>query len=408
MAFKGVILGIDGVLLSSKQGSGSKRSEVLKLLKFLLSKDIEVAVLANHSWTVGQEPADEYFSMQGIDISWFIASRDYFKYKPQKESVEHVLARLKLKPTEVVYLGNTETDMKTAVNSRLLFLNASWFGKQHEYGIECKTPLDVARFVEVFCLRKHFWHYEIKNGPVEFYALGTYGTMEQKYAHITNDAKEAAKFGRGHPDFWIPYLLSTAYFSGLHERVSYITTYPSSQKGSKPSIIYNAVDTIAKSLRKPYIPDLIVRHKSAQKSAYARANGGSVDQYNQINSIHLNSKPLKSEDTRYVKSPLKTGKCVLVIDDFCTQGFSLEAARVFVERTGATTIGLALLKTINRDYVQINGLSPKSFDPYAPRTFNGVQQTSFPYQDGIVDSDVHTEIEQKLDAFDNWKWPKGL
>ena len=74
------------------------------------------------------------------------------------------------------------------------------------------------------------------------------------------------------------------------------------------------------------------------------------------------------EAMTYVQSPLRPGRFVLVVDDFCTQGNSFEAARAYVERTGARAICLGWLKTINTDYLKIAD-PPGIVDPYAANHF---------------------------------------
>jgi hypothetical protein len=133
---------------------------------------------------------------------------------------------------------------------------------------------------------------------------------------------------------------------------------PSAQATAPPSSVMN-------SLQRRHLPNLILRHTAARKSQTARTSGLVVDHLNQLNMIHLNKHPVKDKQGRtYVSSPLKAGKTVLVVDDFCTEGNSFEAARAYIERTGARTICLCWLKTINSDYRVITK-APSIVDPYA-------------------------------------------
>jgi hypoxanthine phosphoribosyltransferase len=165
--------------------------------------------------------------------------------------------------------------------------------------------------------------------------------------------------------------------------------------------------TFAKCFRKNYLKDLIIRHTTAQKSAYARHDGRNIDHLNQLNTIKLNPSPLKSEEERYKKCPLKQGKTVLLIDDFCTQGYSLEAARAYVEQTGAKVICLSLLKTIIRDYERIGKID--KFSPFEPNQFTSVKSIiRYPYNDYISSPSAHEEIGSKLLAYDRWQWPNNI
>lgn len=410
MSFKGIILGIENVLVS--KDSADWFPEIAKLLKFLQLRGIQAVVLANRDWSmqndVGapKEKIDDVFTRLAYKFPWFISSRDgSIPQKPNAAAVEFVLNKMGWQASETLFVGNDDADMMTAVNGHLLFLNAQWYDASQIQGIKFSSPKDIARFIDVFCLRSHLWHYELHGQEANLYALGTYGTLEQKYRVISDDAREAAKFGRGHPDFWMKYLFSTVYLSGL--KFDYVATYPSSSQGNMPSVMRGAVADFAKCFRKTYMPDLIVRHTAARKSAFARSAGGDVDHLNQLNTIHLTKLPLRKPDLRYKAPPLDSTKTVLVVDDFCTRGYSQEAARLFIKQTGAKTIGLSLLKTINRGYRELTTQAPPKFSPYEPVTFTSHNFTEHPYATSITDQ-TESEIETKLLKYDNWDWPSGI
>jgi hypothetical protein len=104
------------------------------------------------------------------------------------------------------------------------------------------------------------------------------------------------------------------------------------------------------------------------------------------------------------------GKTILVVDDFCTQGNSFEAARAFIRKTGADVICLSWLKTINTDYRAILG-DPKSFvpDPYSPVTLTKpVPATSLYYSTHVVDPGPAHHLAQVHARYAGWDWPKGF
>jgi hypothetical protein len=404
MSLKGVIFGIDEVLLSKTQGE--HRQDVYKLLRYLINRGVEIVVLANRDWNIGGRPFDQVFVDERITLSCYIYQRTpTIPKKPKKEAIDHILSQKGWLREEVIYIGNSDMDMQAAVNSKLLFLNARWYGQNQNYGVSVETPKDVARFIDIFCLRDHWWHYSLKSGNSEFYSLGPYGTREAKYSVIAEDARAAAKFGTGHPEFWIRYLLSTVYFGGLI--FDYIAIYPSSDPAGRVTGMEETVKAFGNCFRKSFISDLIVRHTQSEKSAYARASGKTVDHQNQLHTIRLVKLPKKTNGDRYRSSPLGSGKTVLVIDDFCTQGNSLEAARLFIEQTGAKTIGLSLLKTLFNGYREITDYEPKGFDPFSPATFSTVNFVEHPYNGGITDGATHEEIGDKLARYDSWDWPSS-
>ncbi|WP_375513458.1 hypothetical protein [uncultured Nostoc sp.] len=408
---KGIILGIDNILATGKEDDAQIDSWILnetgRLINFLQKNGIQPIVLANRDWFLNGQRLKDFFTNKWGDFQWFIANIDGTPHKPSKDSINHVLSVMGWNKNETVYLGNTDADMKTAVNGGLLFLNATWYEQTNYYGFEFTSPLDVARFVDIFCLRENLWHYCINHQGLEFYSLGTYGFLEQKYAVYSQDAKEAAKNGRGHPDFWIKYLLSTVYFSGMHERIDYIAPYPGHQQGGALSVMEEATIAFAKCFRKKYLKDLIIRHTTSIKSSSARNSGKSLDHLNQLNTIMLNDCPSYGNDKTYKKSPLKSGKAVLVLDDICTEGYSFEAARAYIKQTGAEVICLSLLKTIVKDYRQI--VSVSSFNPFEPNQFTSISEIfRHPYNNYISSPLSHEEIGSKLQAYDNWQWPNSI
>lgn len=381
---------------------------IKRLIKFLIKKNITPIILSNDK-TQERLDLEKELQEEYPELVWIIADRDGTPRKANPESVKWVLRNYDFKSYEAIMLGNSDNDMKVAVNSGLLFANASWYGKKTNYGFEFKKPYEVARFVDIFCLRETLWGYTIDLEGLEYYALGIYGTKEEQYDY-SHDARDAAKLGRGHPDFWINYLLSAVYFSGLHKDIDYIAPYPGHSQGSTPTVMEKTIVTFAKCFRKKYLKDLIVRHTTADKSASARyqRRGGELDHLNQLNTIKLNPSPLKTETERYKKSPLQAGKTVLIIDDFCTQGYSLEAARAYIEQTGANVICLSLLKTICRNYDQIQSI--RQFSPFAQQTFSSpeIKTIQHSYQDYISSSSAHVEIRQKLKDYDEWERKYGL
>ena len=404
---RGVIFGIDKIITAEKVTKREIIEQIGRLTSFLLSKRITPVVLANREWFLGKEPLQD--ALKGIlgDFPWFVANRDGFPHKPYAASINYVLNRMGWDSAETIYVGNTKHDMQTAVNGEVLFLNATWYGKTEEYGFQFSTPKDVAKFVDVFCLRDHLWHYTINNG-VEFYSLAPYSTYIPEFAEYSSDAKDTAKskFGAGHPEFWTKYLISTIYFSELHKRIDYIAPYPGHAAGPTFNVIEDPMLIFTKCFRQTYLRDLVIRHTTAPKSSYTRNTGGLLSHMTQLNTIVLNPHPLKGTgDLFYKHPPLVPGKTVMLVDDICTQGYSLEAARAFIAQTGADVICLSWLKTINRGYMRIDAGLP-DFNPYNRQTFDAnVRTTTIPYTLGITDEQAAAEVNQKLQSFINWNWP---
>ena len=214
-----------------------------------------------------------------------------------------------------------------------------------------------------------------------------------------------SKYLGGDPVFWGRLLAATVYLSGLSEEISYITSYPGHSPTSGEPVVNDALRILANSLRKTFIPDLLIRHIQAQKSQTARQAGRSVDHLNQINSIRLNSAPIKNKASElYVTPPLRRGKTALVVDDFCTEGNSFEAARTYIQSTGAKTICLAWLKTINTDYREIRPL-PKLISYKANTLVSAPQRVSHYFSSNIRNPTATADLQQVFNRYYHWDWP---
>ena len=405
---RSVIFSIDNTLLESGTLNKDVFSEVERLIRYLQSKNIQFAILCNRGWTVGKDSLDVVLKARWGEFPYFCTSQNSnIPRKPNAKAVEYVLNQLGWKAEETVYIGASENDMRTAVNADLLFLRAQWFSNETEYGLPFGTPLDIARFIDTFCLRGHWWSTTIEDGPVRYYSLAPFSTYIEAYSFYSSDARSAAKAGKGHPEFWLSALVTSIYFTGLHKEFNYITVYPGHSQGSGSPIMNDTLDLFAKCFRARYLPDMIIRHTTAVKSQTAKQLNKIADNLNQLNTIKLNRTPLKSEKSRYSHSPLKPGKTVLVVDDFCTRGHSIEAARTFIQQTKANVISVSWLKTINTDIKRLAPLPP--FNPYEAVSFQEAPiQKVYEYSKHLTDKQAPKEIDGLFRAYENWNWPNGI
>ena len=110
--------------------------------------------------------------------------------------------------------------------------------------------------------------------------------------------------------------------------------------------------TLGKCFRKDYLPDLITRHQASTKSQTAAASEKTF--VNQLNTLYLNHHPRHYERAPYKKPLDLMNKQVLVVDDFCTYGRSLDTARAYIEAAGGKAVLFSWLKTINTAFMHMN------------------------------------------------------
>lgn len=402
---KGVIISIEDTLLPKGKVDRVTFDEVTKLIAFFKKRNIDFVVYTNRNWTFNNRKMKDVLFERWGSFTYLSRYDDAsIPAKPRAEAIRYVLNLKGWANNETLYIGASESDMQTAVNGKLLFLRATWWANKTDYGFEFDSPKDIARFVDTFCLRSHLWCHEIHDGDFNFFALAPYSTMKAEYTFYSEDARNAAKHGSGHPDFWLGALISSLYFSNVHNEVDYICVYPGHKSGAGNEIMNDAITIFGNCFRKAYIKDLIVRHTTAIKSQKARNSGMEIDHLNQLNTINLNPYPRRANGVAYKNNPLRKNKTVLLIDDITTRGYSLESARAYIEQTGAKVIMASWLKTVNTDIAQLGFLG--NFNPYVANTFlKAPVEKIHRYRDNIVNVMAPVELNNILKGYENWDWP---
>ena len=406
---KGVILSVEDTLLNMGQINQAVFSEVVRLMAFFKLRGIRPVLMANQARTIklGGVTRDlyGYLEEQFDDLVVFTRLRDSaIPPKPKAAATEYVLKAMNWASNEVVYIGSNDDDMRTAVNGNILFLRAIWYSHNTNYGFEFKEVKEIARFIDTLCLRAHFWSHVIKDGDFEFYALAPFSTYKEAFRKYSENGRAAAKFGQGDVDFWLGALVTSMYFTGIHSRIDYVTSYPGHQAGFDNNKMSGDLMTFAKCFRKSYLHNLVIRHTTAIKSQTARNLGAALDHHNQLNTIMLNQLPARNYPTEYKNAPLQRGKTVLLVDDICTKGYSLETGRKLIEATGAKTILISWLKTINTDYWSFGAIG--NFNPYQKNTFRNVPIGKiYGYHSYHVDGAASEELAEQLEQYINWDWP---
>jgi hypothetical protein len=403
MALKGVILTLGNVIYHNNQLDPDAFAEMGRFVKLLVRRGVTPVVIANHTRRM-----DSGGTLQAVvdrawaEFDWFVAEEGTGGWKPRPEAVERVLAQKGWNPEEVALVGNSKSDMLSAKHGKVLFLNAEWFTPGVNYGLKFASIREIGRFVDLFCLREHFWHFMIDTPSLHVYALSPYSTFKEEFATYSEDARESLKRGGRHIDFWTKYLCSSIYFTGVNRGISYVAPYPGHLAGAGSPLLDDLLFQVATCFGVSYLPDLIIRHTDAPKSQYDRAG---ADHLRQLNTIRLNRTPLRYGATAFKNPPLRRGKRVLVVDDFCTEGKSFEAARLYIEQTGAEAVNVAFLKTINRSYDQLVDVA--RFNPYTANAFAGPlgRHSYHDYLGHIVDRAAPAELDDALARFDGWTWP---
>jgi len=412
---KGVIFSLHDVLTKPGLLDSDLLAETFHLLRYLRQRGVEPVFVSNKHWTVTNSKTGETRPFRELledtlgPVSYYVGGTGGMPYKPTSAATTFILNDQSWSNREVVFVGNSDVDMRTASNGQIMFLNATWHGTSSPYGFQFESPLDIARFIDCLCLGLSDWFWAINEGPLRVYAMAPFSTLSSQYlqAHgYSANARATSKHGAGDANFWGRLLAARVYFSSLVDEIDYITAYPGHSPDSAPTVIEDALNILGGSLRKSYLPDLLVRHKEALKSQSARIAGKQVDVANQLSTIILNSSPRRGmAGNVYKRMPVRSGKTVLLIDDFCTEGNSFEAGRTFINSTGAQTICLSWLKTIKTNYRSI--WPPiKISNPYQPVTsLPRLSTRSFNYSSSIVSTAAEIDLAEVYDRYFKWTWP---
>lgn len=387
-------------------------SGAIQLIRFLNGAGIRTAMVSNSTWvmTNTNQPFTEYLEgLTGITIPLHLRGVD-FRAKQDRDAMAGVLEKYGATPQEAVYIGSTEEDMRAARNSGVLFLNAKWYADNSQYGFEFGSALDIARFIDCCCIRPKDWFWHHSRGGFDVMSIAPLAEFSRRYpegAQYSGDAKGAAKFNRGDIRYWGLLMASRLHFSGVGAEVQYVAPYPGHRVDSPKSVLTNALKIVAGSLQAQYLDDLIVRHTTASKSQTLRNNNLPVTPENQLGTIRLRRDPIRTgpQGRRYVNPPLGNGKKVLIVDDICTQGNSFEAARAFIEATGAKAVGVSWLKTPGNDYSRISSLTPELKNAYAPFLPTRVGVVTHSFNGEISNDQAASQIADAFQAYSAWDWP---
>lgn len=413
MALRAVIFGLRNVLLKENGNIDTFIvQELRKLFNFLRMKDSEPILLGNDGWVLKDTETgktsriDDYLRDTYGPHSLYLTKRMRLPRKPKRDSVDYILQKHNLSNEQVVYIGNTQIDFQTAVNSNLLFLNEIWEPQQVSYGFTFSTPKEVGRFIDVFALKEHPWFYAIDRPGLQYRSLAPFSTRKADYAVYSEVARTAAKTATSERHFFLNSLISSIYFSGLIPEINYVACVPGHGQGCGNPAMNDVLDAMAKCFRKSYLPDLIVRHTNAPSSRETRLKSQIPSPLTQLNTICLTKTPQRGLNGKPYKNPLDLrDKTVLLFDDFCTAGYSLEACRLFLMQAGARVIEVSWLKTINTDYNQIK--LKKDFDPYKAQQFEASDISISPlsYQGYIVDPAAPKELTAAYNQYRKWNFP---
>lgn len=340
--------GIDWVLFSTEPLSGPRRAEL-----------------------VGYPPPAVHIQQADIASGKKRGSPDW---------IDAVTDQLDLARHELLYVGQTAMDWRTAINSGVLYLHALW-SAQIPPGVTAlasDSPGDVADFIDDFLTGKPIWSHRLDDGAWSLRSLLPAGaTLPSTRPHSRFTLQDVFTYDRRIDvggdearDLLMIMVLTSAYLEGLIPANPLICVYPGSRMGNVSRQLANYLDKAASLFHGYYREDLLVRGADAPDTSLervrARREGRSanVSIATQATTVHLGPQ---------YKAKLR-GKTVVVFDDFTTHGNSLEWARILLEAAGAASIVMLTVGKYGDGHTRFELKDHVRLDPY---TLNALTPDDF-------------------------------
>jgi adenine/guanine phosphoribosyltransferase-like PRPP-binding protein len=363
MPLRAVILDLDGTLLEPR---GDPVHGAPEMVGSLAQHGLKIVVASN------QPGATQKLARAGISPDLLLDRDVVGSSKGTPAWVDRACAEFGIERHELVWLGDGDLDMRSAVNAKVAYFNAGWSAPDFPYGIHMDRP-ELFGMVISECFAKPIDWFAWLDGtdqarrPVTVRAMtdsrgGGSPTLE---GQLRRFLKERQDFRLGPYDFGVSvtmHLFGSIYGSGIPQAADTWTIYPGSKRASGPNAsLVPFMTAAARLFRGSYVPDLLIRHTDALDSGQTRYAGQCVGFSNQINTMQLNPAQRKRI----------TGKRVVVVDDFETDGNSLECARNLLLQAGAAAVTCISIGKYNmkNQGISRNVLAPSDgydWDPYAP------------------------------------------
>lgn len=363
MTVKAVILDLDGTLLDP---AGDPVDGVPGMIAALADAGLAIAVASN------QSGAARKLVGAGITPDLLLDQASVGSRKGSKDWVDTACAEFGVDRYELVWLGDGDLDMRSAVNTKVAYFNAGWSAPDYAYGINIVEPRRFAAVVAECFAKPTDWFVtfdavDAAGRPLAIRAMtdsrgGGSKTLEDQLRHFLKDRLDFPLGPFMFGDAVALHLLGSIYGAGLTQETNTWTVYPGSRRdsGTNPSLA-PFVANAARLFHSSYVDDLLLRHTDALDSGQTRAGGGQVGFGNQINTVHLN----------LAHRGRIQGRRIVVVDDFETDGNSLECARNLLLQAGAASVTCV---SIGKYRMRGQGLARNVFaptdgytwDPYAP------------------------------------------
>lgn len=362
MAVKGVIFDVTETLLTGRSSAITPVAGIPQAIDRLHALDVQVIAAGNHP----HASLARALQKAGLYCDLVVGHDDVGKNKGSPLWVQHICSSTSLKANELLYIGDSDQDMITAVQGRVIYAHAAWGNaKTYRYGLDAPAPGWVPTVVELIFQKQQPWYWSV-NTHDALRRVATARAMTDALDHLAlrdpllNVFKGERDFtignsSMGFRDFIMLNLLASLYHEDTFSNVDLWTTYPGST--GKPNTIMGEFLAVAALLfRQQYRSDLFIRHRRAQHSAEAyKKHLNPMDAaFNQFDTVQINP----------IHRQLLRDKRVLILDDFMTRGITTECGRNMLLSAGAGGVVIAAIAKYPSDFHVIT-VQDQTWDPFS-------------------------------------------
>lgn len=344
------------------------------LLNELRKKDIKIVVFSTKHQQFGH-----LFAQAGLpQPDLILCKSDVGATKGSPKWIEKTCSVLNIRSYEILYVGDDAMDWRTAINSSVFYLHATWTSKPNNSqitAIEARFPRFVFKFATHFLMRPPRFEFSYDWSSQIFSRTLLYQNVVLPCSSVEGVSKANFKLHDvltykkrvlidQHNSIYIllMHAITSLYLEGLLERADGMKpprflTYPGSQIGSISTVFTDDLSNFAKFFHGMYDTNLN-RFQTAANTSLERYNGGRVDFTTQTNTVNLQTKVDYS------------GRTVVVIDDFSTSGKSLSWASNLITTAGAARVVQLAIGKYSWNETRYFPQTPNLIRPFTTKSYN--------------------------------------
>ncbi len=122
---------------------------IIEMLNSLKEKNIKMAILSNKPDKFTKIMVEYFF--QNYDFIDIKGASDEFPLKPHPITTNQIIKKMKLTPEEIIFVGDSDVDMQTGLNSKCIPIGVEWGFRSVEELEENGATAILQKPAEIFC-----------------------------------------------------------------------------------------------------------------------------------------------------------------------------------------------------------------------------------------------------------------